>query len=115
MNLNVHLQLRDHDGTPFLGKGPIRLLKEIDCCGSINQAAKKISMSYSKAHGMIKRLEAKIDSPLLKKKTGGSKGGGTILTAKGHCLVDEYQRIEEALKHTAMKAVQHSVVLKNLT
>lgn len=114
MSINILIQFRDTDGKPFLGRGPIGLLEEVRRCGSINQAAKNINMSYSKAHGLVKRLEAEMNLPLLEKTIGGNRGGGTILTVAGEQLIEEYSQLEDQLKNMAIKALDQTKVLKCL-
>lgn len=114
MNINILIQFRDNNGKPFLGRGPVGLLEEISRSGSINRAAKHLKMSYSKAHAMVKRLEAQMNMKLLEKTIGGSQGGGTLLTPEGKQLISEYHQMEEKLKALAMVELDHSSVLKCL-
>ena len=66
------------DGTRFFGPGPVELLQRIEETGSINQAAKKMGMSYKKAWEMVNRLNEIVGSPLVITATGGEKGGRYI-------------------------------------
>ena len=61
----------------------IIMLEAIDRNGSINQAAKSVGLSYKGAWERIDALNNLSVSPLVKKKTGGSGGGGTELTEEG--------------------------------
>jgi molybdate transport system regulatory protein len=60
------------------------LLKEIRACGSINQAAKTVGMSYKAAWERMETLNNLSPQPLISRQVGGSGGGGTVLTEAGH-------------------------------
>ncbi len=85
-------------GEAYVGIGRITLLEKIDQLGSINQAAKEMSMSYKKAWKLIDELNQMFEEPLVVKEHGGKAGGGTQLTDKGHLVVKEFRRVEEKLK-----------------
>ncbi len=61
----------------------ILMLEAISENGSINQAAKAVGTSYKGAWERIESLNNLSAIPLVKKKTGGSGGGGTELTEEG--------------------------------
>lgn len=66
-------------------KNPVvTLLEEIKVCGSINQAAKSVGMSYKAAWERIENINNISHQPLIKRQVGGSGGGGTVLTEAGH-------------------------------
>ena len=65
----------------------IGLLRAIDQSGSINQAAKQTGLSYKGAWQMIERANNLAPKVLITTATGGSKGGGTCLTAAGQSLL----------------------------
>ncbi len=94
--------ISDKDGRKLFGKGPYTLLKFIDETGSLNQAAKKMKMSYSKAFNVIKDCEEGIGKALLIREIGGAKGGGSELTNEGKKLMEIYEdaerRFEEFLE-----------------
>ena len=79
------LFLRYMIGNADEDKNPIvLLLEEIDNCGSINQAAKTVGMSYKAAWERIETLNNLSPQPLITRQVGGSGGGGTVLTEAGH-------------------------------
>jgi molybdate transport system regulatory protein len=61
----------------------IELLRAIEQSGSINQAAKQVGLSYKGAWQMIECANNLPSKVLIITATGGSKGGGTQLTAAG--------------------------------
>lgn len=71
------------------------LLRAIDNCGSINQAAKQLGLSYKSAWMLIERANNKSPRTLISSETGGSKGGGTCLTDAGRVLLNIFTRLEE--------------------
>ena len=73
----------------------IGLLRAIDQSGSINQAAKQIGLSYKGAWQMIERANNLAPKVLITTTTGGSKGGGTCLTAAGQSLLRLFTRLEQ--------------------
>jgi len=70
------------------------LLRAIDQSGSINQAAKQTGLSYKGAWQMIERANNLAPKVLITTATGGSKGGGTCLTAAGQSLLQLFTRLE---------------------
>ena len=78
----------------MLDKRMIELLSAIDKTGSINQAAKHVGLSYKGAWQMIERANNLAPKVLIATATGGSKGGGTVLTPAGQALLALYCRLE---------------------
>ena len=73
----------------------MELLKAIENCGSINQAAKNVGLSYKGAWQMIERANNLAPKVLISTATGGAKGGGTCLTSAGQALLQLFMRINE--------------------
>jgi molybdate transport system regulatory protein len=71
------------------------LLRAIDNCGSINQAAKQLGLSYKSAWTLIERANNKSPKTLIVSETGGNKGGGTSLTHAGRILLNMFTKLEE--------------------
>jgi molybdate transport system regulatory protein len=76
----------------------IGLLRAIAQSGSINQAAKHVGLSYKGAWQMIERANNLAPKVLITTATGGSKGGGTCLTAAGQSLLQLFTRLESQHK-----------------
>ena len=90
-----HLSIRidfDHEGR--LGPGKVALLEQIEREGSISAAGRAMGMSYRRAWLLVDSLNAAFAEPLVAKQTGGSGGGGAVLTRLGRDVVDRYRRIE---------------------
>jgi molybdate transport system regulatory protein len=73
----------------------IGLLRAIEQSGSINQAAKQTGLSYKGAWQMIERANNLAPKVLITTATGGSKGGGTLLTSAGLSLLQLFTRLEQ--------------------
>ena len=78
----------------YVGIGRIELLERIDQLGSINQAAKSMSMSYKKAWKLIQELNGMYEVPLIVKEVGGKSGGGSVVTEQGKQLIISFRKIE---------------------
>ena len=87
------------NGTRFFGPGPVELLQLIEETGSINQAAKKMSMSYKKAWEIVNRLNEIVGSPLVITATGGEKGGGSSLSDEAKQLIEWYLSLRERFRY----------------
>jgi molybdate transport system regulatory protein len=79
---------------PFFGPGRLQLLELINEKGSINQAAKAMGMSYSKAWQMVNSLNAQALHPLVATQTGGEKGGGAIVTAEAKEIIAYFKDLQ---------------------
>jgi molybdate transport repressor ModE-like protein len=69
------------------------LLQKIDELGSITKAAKEVGISYQTALTTINMLNSLAARPLVSKKVGGKKGGGTQLTIEGRLFLNKFLRI----------------------
>ena len=74
----------------FFGPGPCILLQYIKETKSINKAAKRMNMTYTKAIKLIKLAEKELGYSLLEKQIGGVNGGGSILTEEGEIFLNKY-------------------------
>ncbi len=70
----------ESDTGVFLGEGRVRLLKAIDHCGSISEAAKALGISYKKAWKLVKSMNESSSQEMVVKTKGGSGGGKSELT-----------------------------------
>lgn len=79
----------------FVDPKRIRLLKEIEKCGSINQAAKNAKVSYKSAWDHLAAMNEISPKPLLERNVGGKNGGGTELTIYAQRLLQLYDLLEQ--------------------
>ncbi len=73
------------------GKGPYELLMAVSRYGSLNEAAKRMGMSYSKAWKTINMVEGRLGFSLLYREAGGSGGGGSQLTVEAEDFLQKYR------------------------
>jgi molybdate transport system regulatory protein len=86
------------DSTRFFGPGPVELLQHIEATGSINQAARKMGMSYKKAWEIVNRLNTMTVQPMVITATGGEKGGGSSISEEAKQLISYYQQLRERFR-----------------
>ncbi len=85
----------DGSNERFMGIGRLELLGHIQRTGSINQAAKAMRMSYKRAWELVHSMNTLADSPLVATQTGGSTGGGAVVTEEGEKYLVYYRALHE--------------------
>ncbi|WBO86492.1 winged helix-turn-helix domain-containing protein [Hymenobacter yonginensis] len=78
----------------FMGIGRLELLCQIQQHGSISKAAQEMGMSYKRAWDLVSSLNAQSARPLVLTQTGGKRGGGTVVTAEGEKLIQEFEALQ---------------------
>jgi molybdate transport system regulatory protein len=78
------------------GPGRIALLGAVAEHGSLNQAAKKLGLSYKAAWSAINRMNALAGEPLVERAAGGRGGGYTRLTEHGRRFVERFEQLDLA-------------------
>jgi molybdate transport system regulatory protein len=107
--LSLRIDL-DPDGR--IGPGKIELLEHIAAYGSISAGARRMSMSYKHAWGLVEEMNRFFGKPVVDAQTGGAHGGGAGLTAVGMELVTRYRAIERA---AATVAAEHLAALQRVS
>jgi molybdate transport system regulatory protein len=79
-----------------LGPGKAELLALIGQTGSINQAARRMGMSYMRAWSLVRTMNRCFRKPLVVVARGGEGGGGAELTETGGKVAALYQQMERA-------------------
>lgn len=82
-----------------LGRGVVELLTKVDETGSLNKAAKEMSMAYSKAWRITKGTEEALGIKLVE----SVRPNGTILTEDGKKLIKIYDQLRKELNEHASK------------
>lgn len=100
--------------TLFVDPKRIRLLKEIQQCGSINQAAKNANVSYKSAWDHLAAMNEISPKPLLERNVGGKNGGGTQLTVYAERLLQLYDLLEQTQEKAFNILQDESVPLDSL-
>lgn len=99
-----HLRIRvDGPAERALGPGKVELLERIAEHGSISAAGREMGMSYRRAWMLVDALNSQFAGPLVAKQSGGSGGGGAVLTDLGRDIVARYRRIERLANEAAVQ------------
>jgi molybdate transport system regulatory protein len=77
-----------------IGPGKIRLLENIEACGSISAAGRAMDMSYKRAWDLVDEINRICGRAAVERRAGGKNGGGAMLTPFGVSLVVRYRKIE---------------------
>ena len=86
-----------------IGPGKIRLLENIQRCGSISAAGRAMDMSYKRAWDLVDEINRLCRQAAVDRQIGGKNGGGAVLTAFGTSLVARYRKIERDAANAARK------------
>lgn len=73
------------------------LLQALEKTGSINSAAQSLGIQYKSAWQKIDQISNLLPYPLLTKRTGGSGGGGSVLTEEGKKLLHRIELLQREL------------------
>lgn len=95
LRINGRIWLEAAAGERFMGIGRLELLQHIKQTGSINQAAKAMSMSYKRAWDLVRSMNMQAQTPLVVTQTGGAAGGGAVISAEGEKFLTYYQGLHE--------------------
>ncbi len=90
--LKFHMKLRLYRTARDFGPGVTNLMQLVKEKGSLSAATKEMGMAYSKAWKIIKHAEEDLGVTLMEGRSGGSSGGGTVLTKEGEELLEKYQQ-----------------------
>ena len=93
----------DQAGDVVFGPGRLRILEAVERDGSIHSASPALRMSYRAVWGKIKATEDRLGQSLVKRKTGGPKGGGSELTPFGKAVLERYREMQEKINKAADK------------
>lgn len=106
LHLNATLRIVGEEER-FFGPGRLQLLEQIEKTGSINQAAKNMGMSYKKAWQMINSMNAQTKTPIVITQTGGSSGGGAIVSEEGHEMMRYYKELQKRFQDFLAKETKN--------
>lgn len=82
----------DEGGRAF-GEGPAALIELVRTEGSLSRAAAHMGMSYNKAWRTLRAAEGRLGFPLLERRVGGLRGGGSRVSPQGEELLRRYQTL----------------------
>lgn len=104
MKVAGKIWVENKDGEKIFGLGICELLKGVGTYGSLSESAKQMSMSYNKAHNLVKTMERRLGFDIITTKIGGARGGGSKLTEKGIDLIKRYEDMMVELRQDMAKA-----------
>lgn len=85
----------------FFGPGKASLMELVEKTGSLQEACKKMGLSYSKGTKMIKNTEKELGIRLVERWAGGNGGGGSRLTVEGKSLLLRYRELCRRVQENA--------------
>ena len=88
----------EQEGEVVISHWRAKLLKAIDQHGSITAAAAALDVPYRRAWERIQEMERCLGSPLVTTEVGGSKGGGSELTADGRALLNRFDEFADGFE-----------------
>ena len=80
-----------------LGKGVVTLMRNIEEDHSLNKAAKRMNMAYSKAWRILKNTSEALGCELVE----SVRPTGSCLTEEGRMLLELYENMEQHLRKEA--------------
>ncbi|HHJ63883.1 MAG TPA: LysR family transcriptional regulator [Aquifex aeolicus] len=86
----------EKEGEPIISEGKYRLLREIERTGSIKEAARRLGLSYKKAHSQIRTIEERLGLEVVERR----RRRGAVLTDAGREILSEYERVLSAFRRT---------------
>ena len=99
--MRARVRLTLCNGERFFGPGICELLEHIRETGSIQAAAARMEMSYTKAWRILNRAEREMGMTLITRVSGGRNGGSSSLTEAGARAVRDFRAMEARLNETA--------------
>jgi molybdate transport system regulatory protein len=96
----------EHEGRLVMSDYRVRLLELIADSGSLAHAATELGLSYRRAWGKVKELEANLGIPLVQSEVGGAGGGHTALSPEGRELVAAYRRFQDRVDRAVAEAFE---------
>lgn len=100
-DLHYDMKVRIMGNEKAFGPGVAQLLKGIEEMGSMQKAAEKMGLSYSKAWKMMKTAEQELGFALTERSSGGKDGGGSVVTEAGREMMRRYGAFLSALQAEA--------------
>jgi molybdate transport system regulatory protein len=75
------------------------LLEQIEACGSLSEAARRLSFSYRRAWMLLHAMNGRWPGPLVRSTTGGRRGGGAQVTDLGRHVLRTFRELQLRLEH----------------
>lgn len=94
----IKVLILNEDGDKIFGEGPYRLLKAVEATGSLRQAAMGMEMAYTKARKILLNAERGLGVQLVIPTTGGSHGGGSVLSPEAKEFLEKFELFRQRSK-----------------
>ncbi|MGI6256663.1 MAG: NTP transferase domain-containing protein [Anaerovoracaceae bacterium] len=88
----------------FINLETVEFLIAIDWMGSMNKACKETKIPYSRGWTMINDAEEQMGHALIRRQTGGKKGGSSHLTKEGKDLIEKYLALKDEVEAATEEA-----------
>ncbi len=85
--------------TPALTEAGADLLEQIEACGSLSEAARRLRFAYRRAWLLVDGMNRAWPTPLVTTATGGKRGGGAKLTERGKHILRTYRDLQVQVEH----------------
>ena len=92
LRLNYKIWLETSGQVGVLGDKKCELLRAIDETGSLNEAMKKLGLTYRKTWDNLKKIEHELGFPLIIPTRGGAEGGSTVLTSEAKIMIRAFEK-----------------------
>lgn len=89
----------DLDGKTALTEAGADLLEQIEACGSLSGAARRLGFAYRRAWLLIDSMNRAWPEPLVITTTGGRRGGGARITDHGQHILRAYRDLQLRIEH----------------
>jgi len=92
LKLNYKIWLETSISKGIMGDKKCELLRTIEETGSLNDAMKKLKLTYRKTWDNLRKIEKELGFPVIKASRGGPTGGSTILTREGKIIIKAFEQ-----------------------
>jgi molybdate transport system regulatory protein len=75
------------------------LLEQIEACGSLSEAARRLHFAYRRAWLLLEAMNRLWPQPVCITSTGGKRGGGAELTEFGQNLLHNFRDVQLQMAH----------------
>ncbi|HOY31588.1 MAG TPA: LysR family transcriptional regulator [Bacteroidales bacterium] len=106
IRINYKLWMSSQTGDAIIDDDKWKMLISIQELGSLMAAANNEKISYRKAWGDIRKMEAILGFRLVEKHRGGKSGGITILTNEGVRLINSYVRFRAEFQQNVDETIK---------
>jgi molybdate transport system regulatory protein len=87
----------ERDGKLVLSDWRVELLTAVGETGSLTRAADSLHVPYRTAWSKLKEIEEQLGIRLLETQSGGTGGGGSLLTPEARELIARFRRVRDGV------------------